>query len=134
MPTYQTQENGLRTETRPTQKPPPVTVVMSLEAPPVRIDAFRAVWQEMARLARTRPACRYFTILLEPQHPSRCTLRSEWDDASSFHKFIRESGILWMERAIPYSPMPTTFMYSQSVSPTAGEFEAPATDALNRRV
>jgi hypothetical protein len=36
---------------------------------------------------------------------------SEWDDVATFNRFVRESHLLWIERAVPYAHQPTSFAF-----------------------
>jgi quinol monooxygenase YgiN len=129
MATHERPNTDLHVERHPADSPSHVTVIMTFEAPPARIDVCQAIWHEAARAARTCSTCRYFTVLREPEYPSRCTIQSEWENLPSFHRFIRESGILWLERAMRHPPVQVKFTCSHSHFPVTEEnnvFVAPA--------
>jgi hypothetical protein len=104
----------LRKETRPiagSGGDTPVTVIMTYDVPPFRVDGWLRFWERIAVLAARRPACRSFEILRGENFSQGCSIRSAWDDVSSFHRFIRESGLLWLERAMPHPRLHVRITY-----------------------
>jgi quinol monooxygenase YgiN len=81
----------------------PVTVVMSFTVLPGREDIWRDAWSEVARLATRRSACHHSRLLQDRDDTTRCAMLSEWDSLSDFDRFVREMGLIWLERVTAYS-------------------------------
>jgi quinol monooxygenase YgiN len=88
-----------------------VTVVASFELMPDRHRVWRDVWQDLGRIARKTSACRDFRLLSNVDDDTHCMVVSEWDDVATFNRFVRESHLLWIERAVPYAHQPTSFAF-----------------------
>lgn len=88
----------------------PVSVVISFHLWPSRADKWRSTWTRIERYALRLPACRSFTIVESSNDVARCIF-TQWEDVSAFHRFVRENGLLWIERAAGYSQAPTRFTF-----------------------
>ena len=106
-----TERHASSVDTRST----PVTVIGDFTLVPGRQDMWLGVWRNIARIARTQPTCDEFRLLRNRSDSTRCSILSRWDDVSAFNRFVREVHLLWVERAMPYSRLPTHFAVFETV-------------------
>lgn len=77
-----------------------VTVVSAFQVPPEREQMWIETWQALGEVARSRPECRDFEILRDRRDLARFLVVSEWR-AAPFHRFVRETSLLWLDRVFP---------------------------------
>lgn len=83
-----------------------VTVVISFNLLPGREDVWREAWSEVARLAAHRRACRHSRLLQDRNDVDCCAMLSEWESLVDFDRFVRETGLIWLDRVTAYSRTP----------------------------
>jgi hypothetical protein len=59
------------------------------------------VWSAVGRSAVQLPECRRVTLLTHPDDPTLVRVISTWTSAQAFHRFVREAGLVWLERHLP---------------------------------
>lgn len=89
-----------------------VTVTASFSLLPGRQDLWLNIWKELGRLALSRPSCREFRLVYSRTAESRCSVVSTWNEVREFHRFVREIGLLWIERTAGYSQVSAKLTYS----------------------
>lgn len=104
--------------------PTRITVIASFQLFPHRHATWHATWSELGRMASGLSACHAFRLLRDPHDPLHCAVVSEWDDAASFNRFVRESHLLWIERAAEYARLPTEFTLFEDVHPRDASYAA----------
>jgi quinol monooxygenase YgiN len=97
-------------------QPTSVTVTTSFTILPHHRDVWLAAWGEVARMAAGQLACRQVHLLQDRSDSTRCVLLSEWDTIASFNRFVRESGLLWLDDALTCSCLPHAFTIFKTVS------------------
>jgi heme-degrading monooxygenase HmoA len=76
----------------------PVTIILSYQVLPAGVQGWRALWEQVAALARGTKGCRRFRLLHDRQNLSHYAVLTEWDDMHSFDRFYRDSQLAWTER------------------------------------
>jgi hypothetical protein len=97
-------------EFTPEWKPPmtsssPTMVVALYRLRPDQKAPWLETWQQLAAIARSIPECRTFSLELDPDEPNQCRVVSTWSSGSAFDRFVRDVGLLWIERNLDYSRM-----------------------------
>lgn len=78
-----------------------VSVISTFQVPPAREQMWIETWQALGEVARSRPECRDFEILRDRRDLTRFLVLSEWRGAAPFHRFVRETSLLWLDRVFP---------------------------------
>jgi hypothetical protein len=84
-----------------------VTVVSSFTVPAARQTLWTETWQRLAQLALARPECKDFRILRNGGDMGHIIVLSEWTSAGEYHRFVRESSLLWLDRVMPGFLLPS---------------------------
>jgi len=62
-----------------------------------------------ATSARVIPECRRFTVQMDPDECTYCRLVSAWSIGRAFDRFVRDVGLLWIERYLDYFEQPRRY-------------------------
>jgi quinol monooxygenase YgiN len=76
----------------------PITVIESFSLPQYEPAGWAEALETIRGCALKHPACRDFRIFRTQPNSGHVLLISEWDSAEKFNQFVRESGVLWLER------------------------------------
>jgi quinol monooxygenase YgiN len=106
--------SGLNAVMAPTTR---ITVIASFLLFPHRWDAWSAAWTELGRIAAGLSSCHQFRLLRDPRDRTRCAVVSEWDSIAAFDRFVRETHLIWIERATAYARLPTEFTVLEDLRP-----------------
>jgi len=98
------------------------TIISSFEVAYGHVDGWIMLWRALAQLAVARPECSCFRLLRSPDDDTHCAVLSEWDDVSSFHRFVRDMRLLWIERVAPGLALPATSTFLESSPERAAGF------------
>ncbi len=93
----------------------PVLIVARFTLHPERQHWWLDAWRALARAAEQTPECRSFHLLHDTRHEHQRFLVSSWTSRDAFNRFVRETGLVWMERALDYAHRPTEFLYLEDV-------------------
>jgi len=104
--------------------PTPVTVMAAFRLVPDHHATWHQTWQGLARLVQRLPQRHRFQLLQERKYRTQCVVLSEWDDVGVFNRFVRETHLLWLERALGYALQPTEFIVFEDVPQGRGRHEA----------
>src|SRR5438552_6711310 len=77
-----------------------VMVVTTVAVAPGREEEWEAVWRQVRRLAAAYPGFRRTTLWRDPTRPGQYVVQSEWDSRSDFDRFVRISGVEWLNRGL----------------------------------
>jgi quinol monooxygenase YgiN len=78
----------------------PVVVAESFILHPAQQQSWSDVVRTIRRAALSNAACVSFRLMRDRHNDSLVVLLSEWTNIHEFNRFVRESGLLWMERGI----------------------------------
>lgn len=76
----------------------PITVIESFLLPQWEPAGWAAARETIRECALKHSSCRAFRIFRNEPNSRHVLLISEWDSAETFNQFVRESGVLWLER------------------------------------
>jgi Antibiotic biosynthesis monooxygenase len=76
----------------------PITVIESFVLPEWEPAGWAGARETIRECALKHSSCRAFHILQDEPNSRHVLLISEWDSAETFNQFVRESGVLWLER------------------------------------
>lgn len=93
----------------------PVTVMISFHLLSGGQEAWMATWQQIELQANEQPDCGSFRLLVNDHEEGRCVIVTEWDDVHAFNRFVRETGLLWIERTARYSRASSTYTYMSGI-------------------
>ena len=104
----------------------PVVVTESFEIRPGSESSVDDICTAIRLSALRNPACLSLRVLHDRRDAGRVTILSEWQSAESFNTFIRNSGVLWLERGAQ-PPLASTWamLYPQ-------DRDQPTTDSRRR--
>jgi quinol monooxygenase YgiN len=108
----------------------PVTAIISFRLLPGFRETWSQAWQQLRGAALTAPTCRQFCLLRDRHDESHRVVLTEWDRASDFDAFIREAGVIWLDRCIDGTSEPTAYSILEAV-PLATD---PATPRQSREL
>ncbi len=76
----------------------PVIVAETFALRPGQARNWSEVGRAIRRAALSNAACLSFRLMRDRKDDTRAVLLSEWTDMQEFNQFVRESGLLWLER------------------------------------
>jgi quinol monooxygenase YgiN len=100
----------------------PTMIVTQYHLRPNQQDCWLETWRQLAVIAKSMQACRTFALELDRAAPDRATVISTWSSGAAFDQFVREVGLIWMERHLDYSHLP----------PRYTRFPLPASEPVKR--
>src|SRR5579875_104721 len=103
----------------------PVVAVMRLRPTPGSNATWLAVWAQECERALHTPGCKSFRVLSDRQHAGEHYIVSEWDGAEGFDTFMRNGGIVWLERAIDGMKEPLLVTVLEEIPSRGGVRKAP---------
>jgi heme-degrading monooxygenase HmoA len=102
-----------------------VVIVSSYEVYPGASQSWVEVWKALAAEAKCSRGCRQFLLLRDRQSSFRFAVLSEWEDMASFNRFIRETQLMWTERAMARAFRPARCAVFDTVSAVDALVSAP---------
>ena len=78
----------------------PVIVAETFTLHPSQGKTWSDVGRAIRRAALGNRACLSFRLMRDHRNDSRAVLLSEWTSLNEFNRFVRESGVLWLERGV----------------------------------
>jgi hypothetical protein len=76
----------------------PIAVIESFLLPQWEPAGWAEARETIRECALKHSSCRASRLLQDERNSRRVLLISEWDSAEAFNQFVRESGVLWLER------------------------------------
>jgi Antibiotic biosynthesis monooxygenase len=87
----------------------PAMIVASYRLRPHQRTSWIETWRSLELIARSIPECHTFELDLDSYDSDRCTVISTWSSGAAFDRFVRDVGLLWIERALGYSCSPPQY-------------------------
>lgn len=78
----------------------PVIVTETFKLRPGEGQSWADVGRAIRRAALGNAACVSFRLMRDRRNQSLAVLLSEWTSIQEFNRFVRESGVLWLERGV----------------------------------
>jgi quinol monooxygenase YgiN len=78
----------------------PVVVAETFILHPAQRQSWSEFVEAVRRGALSNAACLSFRLMRDRNNDSLAVLLSEWTNIHEFNRFVRESGLLWLERGI----------------------------------
>jgi quinol monooxygenase YgiN len=93
-----------------------VTVVSSFIVSPSRALLWEETWQKLAQVALSRPECRGFRIFRGHGQDAHFIVFSDWGSGAHYHRFVRETSLVWLDRVMPGLTIPSELNVLETVS------------------
>ena len=78
----------------------PVVIVETFTLHRAQGQSWTEVGSAIRKAALQDPACLSFQLMRDRKNESIAVLLSEWTSMQEFNRFVRESGLLWLERGV----------------------------------
>jgi hypothetical protein len=79
---------------------PPMVVNLEYIVPAGEAGMWIENWKLVAQVAASWSGCRMFRLLLDRNDEWYFAVFSEWESMETYTRFVRETGIMWLQRAL----------------------------------